>query len=557
MSTSEYKLDAGWTGGGSPFHLGEREVQRRLGVSGIEDWARRVVREFMPDQHRDFHTALPFMVAGALDAQGRPWATLLTGPEDFIRSPDDRSLVMEGLNLQGDPLAESLRPGAHLGLLGIELATRRRNRVNGRVQNRADDRLVFEVDQAFGNCPQYISERVWTRVAGALGTTAQVSDRLTLAQRDWLTAADTFFIASGYMGERDSPVHGMDVSHRGGEPGFVEVLDDTHLRFPDYAGNNHFNTLGNIVLDPCVGLLFVDFRTGSLLHLTGRANIDWDSDAVARIPGARRIVEFEVDEIRERAAAVPLRWEASSESARSLKLVEKTQESSEITSFVFESCQGGTLPAFDAGQYLPIELQVPGIDGAVRRTYSLSGPPSTTRYRISVKREPLGLASRYLHDELSVGSSIRAGRPAGEDLMLPCDQCPIALISAGVGITPMLSLLHELVEEDGERPVWFIHGARNGTHHAFASEVKELAGRRGNVHAHFSYSRPDASDRLGFEFDRVGRVDGQLVNQLVTAPDAHYLLCGPPALMAVVQSELELTGVSMDRVHLESFGPKG
>jgi len=545
------------TDGGSPFHPGEKEVQERLGVRDIEDWARKVVRPFMPDQQRDFHRSLPFIIAAALDDQGWPWATLLTGPEGFITSPDDRTLVMHGLNPELGPLEDRLRTGAHIGLLGIELATRRRNRINGRVREHAQDSLTFEVDQAFGNCPQYIREREWIRIDDPPVATADTYHRLTPEQCDWIASADTFFIASGYLGDRESSIHGMDVSHRGGEPGFVQVIDDTRIRFPDFAGNNHFNTLGNIVRNPRVGFLFIDFPTGSLLQLSGRASIDWDSEEVARNPGARRMIGFEIDQVCERTAAVPLRWEACANFVRSLRLVEKIAESSEITSFVFEARDGAPLPSFDAGQHLPIELDVPGNDGAVRRTYSLSGPPSTARYRISVKRESMGIASRHLHDELEVGAMVDARAPAGEDLMLPCVQCPIALVSAGVGITPMLSLLHALAEEDGERPVWFIHGARDSAHHAFAKEARGLAAGRKNIQLHLSYSRPEPGDRLGVDFNNAGRVNGQLVTQIVNALDAHYMLCGPIGFMAGIQSALERSGVTADRIHLESFGPKG
>lgn len=541
----------------SPFHAGEQQVQERLGVRDIEDWARKVVRPYMPDEHRIFHTSLPFLVAGAMDDRGRPWATLLTGPDGFITSPDPRSLVLDGVALEGDPLEGALRAGRHLGLLGIELATRRRNRLNGRVRAGGDGRLIFDVDQTFGNCPQYIREREWTRVENHVAGPAKKSDRLTADQRKWIGQADTFFIASGYIGEGDSPTFGMDASHRGGEPGFVQIIDDKRLQFPDFAGNNHYNTLGNIVLNPKVGFLFVDFPTGSLLQMTGRASIDWDSEAVAKIPGARRIVTFEIDEIHERRSAVLLRWAENADFVRSLRLIEKTPESDDIASFVFEARDGAPLPMFEAGQYLPLELDVPGIDGPVRRTYSLSGPPSTARYRISVKREPMGLASRHLHDRVEVGAIIDARRPAGDDLMLPCDQCPVALISAGVGITPMMSLLHELAREDGDRSVWFIHGARDGDHHVLSRETRDLVAHSPAISLHVAYSNPGEADRLGMDFHSEGRIDGDLVARLVDAPDAHYLLCGPSPFMAAVQDALERKGVPSDRIHTESFGPKG
>ena len=147
--------------GPSPFHRGEQEVQARLGVRDIEAWARKVVRPFLPEEHRAFHTALPFLVAAARDARGHPWATLLAGPTGFVTSPDPRTLVIGARPVAGDALEGALTEGADLGLLGMEFATRRRNRVNGRVVGDGAEGLRFSVDQTFGNCPQYISERHW------------------------------------------------------------------------------------------------------------------------------------------------------------------------------------------------------------------------------------------------------------------------------------------------------------------------------------------------------------------------------------------------------------
>jgi ferredoxin-NADP reductase/predicted pyridoxine 5'-phosphate oxidase superfamily flavin-nucleotide-binding protein len=546
----------------SPFHAGERQVQERLGVRDIEGWGRKVVRPYLPEQHRAFHTALPFLVIAARDGKGRPWASLLVGPEGFVASPDPRSLVIAAKPVAGDALEGALVEGADLGILGIELATRRRNRVNGRITAAHANAIRFAVEQAFGNCPQYIREREWRPVDGAPAGPAKRGTRLTSSQRDWIAAADTFFIASGHSGysgdnggEGDSPVYGMDASHRGGDPGFVEVAGATRLLFPDYAGNNHFNTIGNLVLDPRAGLLFVDFESGSLLQLTGRAAIDWDSDAVARYPGARRLVAFEIDGIVELPAAVPLRWDANAESVRSLRLVEKTRESADVTSFVFEARDGGPLPAHRAGQHLPIELHVPGVEQPVRRTYSLSGAPSDRRYRISVKREPHGLASRHLHDSVEVGTILDARTPAG-DFLLPCRRCPVVLVSAGVGVTPLASILHDLAATESGYPIWFVHGARDGDHHPLAEEVRAIAVENPDVRVHVAYSRPRPEDELGTHYDSAGRIDGELLERLVRDLDAHFMLCGPTGFMAEIQESLEARSVPGDRIHTESFGPK-
>jgi predicted pyridoxine 5'-phosphate oxidase superfamily flavin-nucleotide-binding protein len=240
----------------SPFHAGEQTIQERLGVRDIEAWARRVVRTYLPEEHRAFYSALPFLVAAARDASGRPWATLLVGPEGFVSSPEPRSLVIDAKPVPGDALEGALGEGADLGLLGIEFATRRRNRLNGRVAADVSGALVCSVDQSFGNCPAYIREREWRRVEDEPPRAHVRGRRLTSRQRAWISEAYTLFIASGYRGDGESATFGMDASHRGGDPGFVRVDGDTRLVFPDYAGNNHFNTTGNLVLDP--RCLFVD-----------------------------------------------------------------------------------------------------------------------------------------------------------------------------------------------------------------------------------------------------------------------------------------------------------
>jgi ferredoxin-NADP reductase/predicted pyridoxine 5'-phosphate oxidase superfamily flavin-nucleotide-binding protein len=540
----------------SPFHHGERTVQKRLGVGDIEDWARKVVRDHLPEQHRAFHTAQPFLVVSARDAQGRPWVTLLDGPDGFVTSPDPHHLVIDAKPTPGDALADSFAPGSDVGILGIELATRRRNRVNGRVAANGSGGIAFRVDQSFGNCPQYIREREWRRVDSTASVQAQSGSSLTPSQRAWIASADTFFIASGYRGDGENPTFGMDASHRGGDPGFVRVLDDKRLQFPDYAGNNHYNTIGNLVVDPRAGYLFIDFESGRLLQLTGTASIDWDSDELEQFPGARRLVTLHIEEIIELPAAVGLRWQADAESVRSLRLVEKLPASADVTSFIFEARDGGPLAAFEPGQHLPIEISVPGIGEPTRRTYSLSSSPRDDRYRITVKREPNGLVSRHLHDNMEPGAIIDSRRPAG-DFMMTCNICPLVLVSAGVGITPMLSILHVVATENSDRPVWFVHGARDGQHYPLDDEIRDLASRRNDINVHVAFSRPGQDDFIGVDYDSEGRVDGALLARLVNNVDAHYLLCGPTGFMASVQTDLEGQGVPTDQIHTETFGPVG
>lgn len=540
----------------TPFHKGEKEVQDRLGVVDIEQWAKKVVRNYLPADHRDFHTALPFLIAGARDTRGRPWATLLTGPSGFVSSPDPNSLLIDAEPVPGDALRGALKQGSDLGLLGIEFATRRRNRVNGRIGASEPGQLLFKVDQAFGNCPQYIRERGWRRVMDPPSHGPIEGKHLTQSQAEWIGSADTFFLASGYRGAGEHDAYGMDVSHRGGDSGFVEVLDETTLMFPDYAGNNHFNTVGNLMLEPRAGFLFLDFGNGSLLQITGTTTIDWDSERLAKIPGARRLITLHIDDIVELRGAVPLRWDADAESVRSLRLIKKIRESANVTSFVFEARDDGDLAPFQAGQHLPIELAIPGLRNPVRRTYSLSNGPNQDFYRISVKRERRGLASAYLHDHVGIGTIIDSRVPAG-DFVLPTDHGPIVLVSAGIGLTPLLSMLHHWVAEDRKSDIWFIHGARDGDHNPLTQEVRRIADDYANVQMHIAYSNPRNSDHVGVDYDSKGRINGAQIMRVVGAINANYYLCGPTSFMAGLQNDLERLDVPADQIHVESFGPAG
>lgn len=538
----------------SPFHAGEQQVQERLGVRDeIEPWARKVVRGYLPDEHRRFYARLPFVVAAARDGRGRPWATLLVGEPGFVRSPDARTLALDARPAAGDALEDAFASGVDVGFLGIELATRRRNRINGRVTASSANGFEVAVEQTFGNCPQYIHERKWRREASAATPMRRAHDQFSSELQRWIEGADTFFIATGHRGEGESPTYGMDASHRGGEPGFAQVEGERHLVFPDYAGNSHYNTIGNLVIDPRAGILFVDFERGSLLQLTGRVRIDWDSAELERFPGARRLIHFELDEAVELERALPLRWEKAGGSVRSLRVIEKIRESDEVTSFVFAARDGGPLSDFNAGQHLPIELEGTGQGCGVSRTYSLSNGPGQGRYRISVKRHSQGVASRCLHDHVDVGSILSARAPAGDFVLDPSSPRPIVLVSAGVGLTPLVSMLHGLVCGGDSRRVWFVHGARDGRHHALADEVRGLAVRAPNVRLHVAYSRPRPEDELGRHYDSAGRVDGPLVEKLVPELDGDFYLCGPTGFMASVQEHLEARHVPPERIRSETF----
>lgn len=300
----------GWQRPESPFHAGERAIQTKLGgVERMDIQGRRMIREFLPAQHQQFYAQLSYLMVGSVDGEGRPWASILVGEPGFVASPDDRTLAIAAQPLFGDPLRENLVEGADIGFLGIELHTRRRNRINGVVSAIAPSGINVRVGQAFGNCPQYIQARRFDLGSFDPAEAKPVHSFTTLGEveRDAIAAADTLFIATAYLDESAGAAKGVDVSHRGGNPGFVKVDGDI-LTVPDFSGNCHFNTFGNIELNPRAGLTFIDFEQGNMLYLTGTAEVIWDGPEVATYMGAERLFRFHVTQGLRVEGSLPLTW---------------------------------------------------------------------------------------------------------------------------------------------------------------------------------------------------------------------------------------------------------
>ncbi|MBV8456729.1 MAG: pyridoxamine 5'-phosphate oxidase family protein [Acetobacteraceae bacterium] len=288
-----------------PFHPGERLMQERIGVR--ERMARRgaaAIRDYMPDQHREFFATLPFVVIAALDEQDWPIPTVLNGPFGFIATPDARTLHIGARPADDDPAAAGLFAGAPVGMLGIDPARRRRNRVNGSIVAKGSSGFTLSVVQSFGNCAQYIESRE-LHSTPAMPAPAETLDHLDAAAVIAITQADTFFVASA-SGPRDRPGLCVDVSHRGGPPGFVRV-DGNVLTIPDFAGNRFYNTLGNLLLYPRVGLLFADFATGDVLQVSGETEIIWDIPEEERPAGAELLWRVQVGRVWRRRNVLPLR----------------------------------------------------------------------------------------------------------------------------------------------------------------------------------------------------------------------------------------------------------
>jgi uncharacterized protein len=287
----------------SVYHEGERSVQERAGVRAMADRIGRGVGDSLTPAIAQFLAGRYTLYVGSIDARGRPWASQLVGPPGFVRALDDRTVRVEVAPDAGDPLAEALRTNPAVGLLAIDFTTRRRVRVNGRARLIEAGAIELRVEQAYGNCPKYIQRREPVDMAGddASGVT-ETTAVISAEVRAVVSAADVFFLATTH------PTAGADVSHRGGRPGFVHLVDDRTLVWPDYAGNTMFQSLGNLAVDPRAGVLFVDFAGRATVQATGRASIDWDPARAAAFPGAERLVELEIDEVRWSPAGNPIRW---------------------------------------------------------------------------------------------------------------------------------------------------------------------------------------------------------------------------------------------------------
>jgi predicted pyridoxine 5'-phosphate oxidase superfamily flavin-nucleotide-binding protein len=278
----------------APFHAGELRAQALAGVAPRRPGT-VPIRARLPEQHRAFFPLLPFLCVAVTDGQGWPLATLLEGPPGFAAAPDDAHLRIAALPGAHDPARPFLVAGAPAGLLGIELATRRRNRANGIVEDVDADGFTVGIRQSFGNCPRYIDVRSLAPAARVRGPVAAFGAALPDRARALLARGTRMFVAtgSGASAAADDAAAGLDISHRGGPAGFVRV-DGNTLVVPDYAGNRYYNTLGNMVADPRAAIVLFDEASGDVLQLQGEAAIDWTAADPAADPPVERSWRFTV-----------------------------------------------------------------------------------------------------------------------------------------------------------------------------------------------------------------------------------------------------------------------
>jgi uncharacterized protein len=284
------------------YHEGEVAVQTRAGVLEMATRVAKSIRSTIPLAAQEFLSSQPIAVIASVDQNKKVWASLLAGQPGFIRTIDERTVAIQATPTHGDPFSENILHNNQVGMIVIEFATRRRMRLNGIAKITADGAIQIHAEQVFSNCPKYIQARTWEpklelKQNSSVHHSAEFSDH----QQNWIEHADTFFIASHHQDA------GADASHRGGNPGFIKVIDKNTLTFPDYSGNTMFQTLGNISVNPNCGLLFIDFDSGSTLQITGTAKIIWDQNELTQ-----RAVEFRAEEIIEIERALLLNWKFAS-----------------------------------------------------------------------------------------------------------------------------------------------------------------------------------------------------------------------------------------------------
>ncbi len=536
-----------------PFHDGELLIQQRANEAEIAQRNGAVIADVIPKGALRFIQQQALAVVGSLDSDGHVWASVLVGEPGFLSATDQATValdVTQNRSSADDPLWHNIETRHEVGMLVIELATRKRLRINGQLGHRDNAPFELSVRQAYPNCPKFIQRRHLSALPSEPTRPVHPTCRgteLEDAQRALIAAADTLFVASAH------PEHGVDASHRGGRPGFVRILNPRRMRIPDYPGNSMFNTLGNFAVYPRAGLVFLDFDNSRTLQLTGRVEMLWDQhDAGDETGGTCRYWEFEIEHWIESALPRQLRWElldysphnpvapsAMSNEATSLRLrvLQTTQEAHGIRSFRLGALDGAELPAFAPGAHLPVHIRLADGKEVIRHYSILSSPNERRHYEIAVLLEADGRGgSRFMHEQLQADDVLDAELPRN-DFPLATDATHNILIAGGIGITPILSMLRSLMHEQASLELHY--AARSAKHLAYQSQVTQLAGDKAQLYL----SEGPAAARLNFD-------------ELLSTPkkEHHVYVCGPVRMIEAVRGAAARAGWSPDQIHFESFG---
>lgn len=518
------------------YHEGELKIQARAGVTQAARMSAAAIQDYIPGGARHFIAQQTMAVFGSLDANGNVWASVLFGSPGFMQAKDDRTLCWQRTmchSAPGDPLWTNLEHDPRLGILLIELTSRRRLRINGNAHRSTDGNYLIEAERAYANCPKYIQRRsliVPDTTQSHFATPNREGRQLNVSQQAWIGNADTVFVASAH------PNQGVDTSHRGGQPGFIKVLSPHRLRIPDFVGNNMFNTLGNFASYPHAGLVFMDYERNHILQLTGRPELLWDEpDEIGETGGTARYWEFEVETWRESVLPLRLEWHLldyspfipttrevidknAGKQPLHLKIERAWLETERVKGFELTAADGGDLPPFQSGAHLPVMVRDKN-DDWVERNYSLlSDPADRSRYRIGVLAEPHGRGgSLHLHEAIQAGDLLKA-MPPRNGFPLEIHAAHSILIAGGIGITPLLSMLHTL--KTAGKSFELHYSARQLTDLAFRQDIEHLIGKRANFYA----SQEPGQARLDLQ---------RMLAEPAT--NTHVYVCGPRPMINAVR----------------------
>ncbi len=298
------------------FHDGEIEIHDRLKIKdSMQGKGKTMISFEMSFALQIFYHLQSMVFVGSIDNEGYPWSSIMIGKPGFLKASDSTTLCINATPIEGDPLQDNISAGKFIGTLTTELNNRkRRGRVNGVVIPSSDNKCItLSVSQAYSNCSKYIQTREVNSSDNQvenpqIKNTISTNDFLTASQISFIEKADTFFLSSYYITDTPNSSHGADISHRGGNPGFVKVGDKKQLTFPDYKGNNAFNSMGNILKNTVAGLLFINFETGTTLQITGNTETVTEPSELEKFRGAKRLVILSVAKVVEIDNAINRRW---------------------------------------------------------------------------------------------------------------------------------------------------------------------------------------------------------------------------------------------------------
>ncbi|MFT5295789.1 MAG: ferredoxin-NADP reductase [Colwellia sp.] len=534
--------------GQSLFHQGELDVQALANEADIAQRNSTVVSQHIIKGALPFIAQQHMAVVSSTDENEQIWTSILFGEPGFIRAANDQKILIDPQQIikqPADPLWRNITINSQVGLLIIELSTRRRFRVNGNISLLANGQFEVTVAQAYPNCPKYIQRRQPALSLDVLTYKTPDSilgEMLTGSHVELISTSDSFFVGSGVSN------HHNDASYRGGAPGFVKIVNENRLMIPDYKGNSMFNTLGNIQSNPKVGLVFIDFQQNKLLQLTGNAKILWDqTDDDNDTGGTKRYWHFDIEHWQETKLPQGLNWTFFDYSPHNpkpenvndiaLKVSEIVQKSKKIKLFKLTSNDGSILPAFEPGSHLPIEVKLSDNKKAIRHYSIISSSHDNRFYEIAVQHDIHGGGgSNYMHEQLRIGHEVKAKVPVNDFSLTSPDKYHI-LIAGGIGVTPILSMLRQLV--DNNESFELHYSVKKSADAAFIKEIEKLAGKN----AHFYFTQGDNATRL------------DLTTVLATEnKSSHVYVCGPIRMIQSVKEEAAKNNWLASHIHFESFG---